>query len=1216
MGRAKGTGVSRAAAALVALMGLLAVLGVGASGAGAAEPLGALWQRCDGGAEDLACKLPRGIGVSPLSGHLYAVDNGEYRMVELTAWGEFVRAWGWGVADGSEELQVCTSPASCQAGIRGAGSGQFEGPQGVAVDSEGNVYVSEFAARRVQKFDSEGNFILMFGGEVNKTRSEEGGSTEAQRNLCTAASGDVCQKGVQGTGDGQFGQQVVASFIAIGSADKVYVGDKGRIQIFNPDGTYLEDLPDPDAVIGAQKVQALATGPGNALWVALNGSSGVWKLNATSGARVCEAAGVEEPSALAADPAGNVYAVDEAAPARVRQLSSSCVDREAPFGEGALSQSTGIAAGAACLSGGKADVYVSNRGPDFVRAYGPAPTNEGLCLKPIFPPQILSQFTVSVNSEAAVVRASVNPRFYADTTSYVQYGTAACLAGGWPAAEAAECLKEQPAPPGPPLGAGAIDLPSLTGPVALRDLAPGTEYRYRFVADSKGGGPVHGRGGTPAEEGADAHFKTYPEPASIGDCPNEVYRTGLGAQLPDCRAYEMVSPVDKEGADVLVGETVPHRAASLNQSSASGGRFTYSAYRAFADPESSPFASQYLARREPGSGWETQAISPPRGKISGPPLVAHDTEFKVFSSDLCTGWLVRDNTTAPPLAAGAAEDSANLYKRSNCGGSEWETVGKEALEVQGISRDGSQSIFRVQSGLERLVYESDLSRPSVPVCILPSGLESSGCSAGTAAPNGFNVDSRSSSVTHALSMDGGTVFWSDASNSPAKIYARVNSLETQSSLDGGGNCVDAAKACTYGVSTGTAQFWLAAADGSEALFTTDAPGAGALLSTDLYLFDTEAAVDGAGDPTELIASGVAGVVGGGEDLGTIYLVSSDVLSEGVDTANSEGAVAVDGEPNLYLYEGGKFVFVATLARADAIARTGGSTTPTPVNTEPFKHSARVSPDGQTVTFMSTAPLTGSDNTDINSGEADSEVFRYDARSNQLSCVSCNPSGARPAGREISYSGGFWAAAQLPSPESQLYASHVLSDDGTRVFFESFEPLVNADTNGKQDVYEWEAPGAGTCTKTSPAYTPSDEGCLSLISGGESPQDSDLLDATPTGSDVFFRTGASLLPRDPGLFDVYDARVDGGFPEPHPDPPCEGEACQSPPAAPQLQTPASAAFHGPGDKPGPRKRCRKGRRRVVRHGRARCVKRHRHRRRHAHHHRRHHPRHARAQRRSR
>ena len=129
--------------------------------------------------------------------------------------------------------------------------------------------------------------------------------------------------------------------------------------------------------------------------------------------------------------------------------------------------------------------------------------------------------------------------------------------------------------------------------------------------------------------------------------------------------------------------------------------------------------------------------------------------------------------------------------------------------------------------------------------------------------------------------------------------------------------------------------------------------------------------------------------------------------------------------------------------------------------------------------------------------------------------------------------------------------------------------------------------------------------MELISSGRADRDAELRDASPSGEDVFFSTGASLLPQDPALVDIYDARVGGGLPVPQAPPSaCEGEACQSPPPAPQRQSAASKAFHGPGNqKHAKGRKCPKGKRKVRRKGKTRCLKRgHAHHKRHHRHHR--------------
>ena len=241
--------------------------------------------------------------------------------------------------------------------------------------------------------------------------------------------------------------------------------------------------------------------------------------------------------------------------------------------------------------------------------------------------------------------------------------------------------------------------------------------------------------------------------------------------------------------------------------------------------------------------------------------------------------------------------------------------------------------------------------------------------------------------------------------------------------------------------------------------------------------------------------------------------------------------------------------------------------------QPYRQDSRISPDGQTVVFGSRAALTGYDNIDQQTGAADSEVFIYRADANggngQLVCASCNPSGRRPTGQMVPLEGLSsevnTAAGAIPAYATELYGSRVATDDGERVIFDSYEALVPQDTNGKEDVYEWEAPGSGTCTVESVAYSGANGGCISLISSGESPSNSEFVDQSANGRDVFFTTAASLVQQDPGLIDIYDAREGGGFPPPaSPAASCEGEACQGPVSPPNEPTPASSSYDGPGN----------------------------------------------------
>jgi hypothetical protein len=467
------------------------------------------------------------------------------------------------------------------------------------------------------------------------------------------------------------------------------------------------------------------------------------------------------------------------------------------------------------------------------------------------------------------------------------------------------------------------------------------------------------------------------------------------------------------------------------------------------------------------------------------------------------------------------------------------------------------------------------------ISVLPNGEAAAGHSSlGTAA--GENGEFRSDSVHNAISADGSRVFWTATGSKilspeggkglqPGTLYLRDNPLAPQSES---GECDEAGKACTLTVGGG--EFWTANPSGSLVIYQSGSK-----------LFEAQIEEEGEEltSTSTLIGEGVDGVTGWSEDATKVYFVSSKALAPG----------ALEGKPNLYYHEKGSgFEFVGTLSSPDI----SHLAYPSLDNIRPGFRLSRVSTDGLHAVFSSRAPLTGFDNTDAVSGEPDAEVFLYDADETggegELRCVSCNPSEARPAGRELGREIGikdpFWAAAQIPRWETQQYASRILSADGNRLFFESFDALLPSDTNGAKDVYEWQrAASQAQCEqKGSPLYVKDSGGCLSLISSGESPADSEFIDASADGRDVFLTTAQSLFSEDPGSVDLYDARISGGFAPKPKVAPCQGEACQSPATAPDDRTPASASFHGTSGKPKPRG-CPKGKRKVRKAGKARCVK---------------------------
>jgi hypothetical protein len=307
------------------------------------------------------------------------------------------------------------------------------------------------------------------------------------------------------------------------------------------------------------------------------------------------------------------------------------------------------------------------------------------------------------------------------------------------------------------------------------------------------------------------------------------------------------------------------------------------------------------------------------------------------------------------------------------------------------------------------------------------------------------------------------------------------------------------------------------------------------------------------------------VMGIGGDGAYVYFAAEGALAPG----------ALAGASNLYLYHEGQISFIADEGHSNlagnpklgelrepfdsnAVWTAGNVHNQGALLSGPAEgqRSASVSADGRTLMFTSPTSLTGYDNAEH------IEIYLYSASSGRLTCVSCNPSGRPASDDAILYLYAFEGSINPPdlSPASE---PRFLSEDGSRVFFETEEALVPQDVNGQMDVYEWEREGAGSC----PASR--SEGCLFLISSGTSTEPSLFAGASATGADVFFFTRQPLVGQDSDeLVDLYDARVGGGLATQNPSAsvtPCLGEACrpaQTP--APALGVPVSQVFSGSGN----------------------------------------------------
>jgi hypothetical protein len=742
-------------------------------------------------------------------------------------------------------------------------------------------------------------------------------------------------------------------------------------------------------------------------------------------------------------------------------------------------------------------------------------------------PVITDSWSEDVLYTEATLKAEINPEA-APTTYHFEYGTT--TAYGTETAEAAV----------------GSDSSSHKLEAFLEELEPGTTYHWRVVATSAAG----------ENDGPDHEIRTFRRFVAETECPNQTNRYGAGADLPDCRAYEMVSPVNKDNGDIESPEDADAVAgvalSSRTQSTPSGDKVAYSSYRAFADAGSVPWVSEYMAQRT-GEGWQTHSLNPPGGKPLLSAAGAIRAEYEVFSEDLCHGWM-RDFFDSPSL--GGEPGSINLYRRDDrsCGSEAFQPLESEGAYVQAVSADGSHALFTVSKKLYESVEPGATRRY---VCILPNGEPWPGiCTAGGGEDATFE-----SSTKGAISEDGERIFWTDTvGRLNGKIYVRIGGTETVA--------VSGPAEEEVGGTEDGSFFWGAAADGSRAIFTTSVTQGHRGVGENLYAFDVDS------ETTHLIAGSpdgsgqVDGVAGISKDARRVYFVAHEALPG--SGQNDEGEEAIPGQPNLYLYDADTetSTFIATLSNEDAGTGFGGGLSLLWKGAP--GHTAHVTPDGLHLAFASSASLTGYDNVNPTAGVEGNALNRlayvYDAESNELFCVSCNPSGARGQ-FEVAHDGKVvyeTFGVPLPGFEFGSQPSRLLSDDGSRLFFESANALDPRDSNGKVDVYEWERLGHGGCDASDSRFAPSAGGCIYLISSGTNAHDSLVAEASVTGDDVFFYTGANLVPQDFALRDIYDARVGGGFPLPTKVAACEGEACQNAPEAPTDPTPGSSSYNGPGN----------------------------------------------------
>jgi hypothetical protein len=698
---------------------------------------------------------------------------------------------------------------------------------------------------------------------------------------------------------------------------------------------------------------------------------------------------------------------------------------------------------------------------------------------PAVPPVVSQAWSVNVQLTSATVEATVRPMGN-DTTYHIEYGTGNEYGSSVPLPDAQ-------------VGTG---FETDTVKQLLTGLQPGTNYHYRVVAANADGSAS--RTGT---------FITFATPAPVsGDaCPNAAFRLGASVGLPDCRAYEMVSPVEKDGGEVasysLRGER-PFAAAN------SGERVAFDGSSGFGDTHGSgdEGLTEYVASRGP-MGWSTKGITPTPA-VNAVQLFTDVSFATGFSEELDRAVILAFNL---PGVEDARPGVENLYLENTATGeltavtdarNEGEHYNLPVLAQHPYAGGGSSDLGVVAfaatanlvldatgTGLKAYAFENGAVKL---IGVLPDGSVPSG---GSFLPV-EDFFGQASIMKDTVSRDGSRILFVAPASGDQQLYMRK---------DGASSVLVSESETSTPVTAENVHFAAASPDLTHVLFSTSsrlldsAPSGGGL-----YMYTDSA------NPRE--------------EANLTYIGEGKVL--GI----SEDGSRVD-------YNDGNAVYMWDEAQVHKIVK---------VKTI---QEVRVTSDARQIVFTTNENIIP--NLDIlkmakvEEDYEDVELYLYAEGDSKVRCVSCPPTGAAVTQGVETVTRANRVGIASPLPAQPRF----FSSDGRYVFFNTEEALVPQDINGVTDAYEYN-------TET---------GKLSLLSTGTGKDGAWFVEAGADGRDAFIATNQQLSPWDPDkLTDLYDARVGGGLPgPPAPKPPCAGDACQgTPSAAPSFNT--ASGFSGLGN----------------------------------------------------
>ena len=830
---------------------------------------------------------------------------------------------------------------------------------GVAVGSDGTIYVSDGSNQLINKFDSAGNFdsqITGLGFSPCALDVAPDGTIYA-----TEFFGGVHKLSDTGTPISVLQAGCCMSSVTVDdTTGHVFIDDFGSIHEYDSGDTLISTISShlegsngaiSDPATG--KIYATSN-PGDGSRVVVFGPIETFPTVTTGDASsitdtTAHLDGTINPDGVDASyqyEYGTDTSYGSFAPASPVDVGAGTSDVAAPADLAGLSPGTTYHFR---LTG--TNVNGTNNGDDHTFTTFAAPTISGV-------------HALNVDTTSATLGATLTAGFDPNASYHFEFGTTSAYGSSTPDANLGD----------------NNDPENVT--VNLSGLSPNTTYHYKVVVSNV----------LDTVESADRTFRTYGA-------------AGTGT-LPDGRAYERVSPVDKNGGDLLNAGTI---------ASTDGNRVSYMSFEAFANVPGGGLVDEYFASRG-ANGWSSVGVSP----LQAPVNSLNSSLFQDINPDVTQGLVINGN---PPLD-GAPPDTTNLYRFD---GSAYHLVSPNepfsggglggGPTFDGASSDYSHIIMEQSNALTndavdgvRTIY--DYSGGSLHIVSRDESDQPNTTDA-TTAGSGF------SQIRTAVSQDGTRVFF----GRDQEVWVRKNlsstdhvSADQRSTPDPDG--------------TAGKSFWGATPDGSDAFFTStqkltdDATSSIPNGAADLYQYNvgsgtlTDVTVDG-GDPNGAEVQAVVGVGAGP----TVYYVAHGVLDSG----------ATAGQNNLYASRGGTTKFIATLDPGFADSENWDA--------NEVGRISRTTNNGRYLLFGTVAQQGSVDN------NGQMEFYRYDYDTNTLNCISCNPSGQAPA-----------RGASLTSVQPFLQVLNVdvrrnLLEDGT-AYFISPDQLVAGDTNRRYDVYQW------------------------------------------------------------------------------------------------------------------------------------------------------------------